>query len=145
MNEAIKEARMGVLNKDGGPFGAIVLKDDKIVGYGHNCVLGHNDPTAHAEVMAIRDACKKLGTYDLTGCRIVTTSEPCPMCLSAIIWSNIKDVEFSTDRVEVASIGFRDNLIYEYLEHKSENILNIKKVDSPECDKLLEEYRNTIY
>ena len=144
--EAIKIARNGINNKEGGPFGAVVVnKDGKIVGYGNNKVLINNDPTAHAEVTAIRDACKNLNTYDLTGCSIYTTSEPCPMCLSAIIWSNIKDVYFSTDRKEVTSIGFRDDYIYNYLEGKNKDVLNIKKIDNIDCKKLLNDYQNTIY
>ena len=144
--EAIKIARNGINNKEGGPFGAVVVnKDGKIVGYGNNKVLINNDPTAHAEVTAIRDACKNLNTYDLTGCSIYTTSEPCPMCLSAIIWSNIKDVYFSTYRKEVTSIGFRDDYIYNYLEGKNKDVLNIKKIDNIDCKKLLNDYQNTIY
>ena len=144
--EAIKAARNGMTNGEGGPFGAVVVdKNGKIVGVGNNKVLISNDPTAHAEVTAIRDACKNLNTYDLTGCIIYTTSEPCPMCLSAIIWANIKDIYFSTDRKEVASIGFRDDYIYNYLEGKKKDVLNIKKIENIDCKKLLNDYQNTIY
>ena len=144
--EAIKVARNGINNQEGGPFGAVVVDSEgKIVGIGNNKVLINNDPTAHAEVTAIRNACKNLNTYDLTGCKIYTTSEPCPMCLSAIIWSNIKDVYFSTDRKEVANIGFRDDYIYNYLEGKNKDVLNIKKIDNLDCQKLLNDYQNTIY
>lgn len=144
--EAIKRARHGVKNKEGGPFGAIVVNQNgKIIGIGNNQVLKNNDPTAHAEVVAIRDACKTINSYDLTGCKIYSTSEPCPMCLSAIIWSNIKEVYFVTDRKEVGNIGFRDDLIYNYLEGKTEDILKVVKLENDECDKLLNEYKNTIY
>ena len=135
----------GVLNKEGGPFGAVIVKNGKIVGIGNNKVLLKNDPTAHAEITAIRDACKNLNTYDLTGCIIYSTSEPCPMCLSAIIWSNIKEVYYATTRLEVARIGFRDNLIYDYLENKNKNVIKIKKIENKDCKELLNNYKNKIY
>lgn len=138
-------ANKGVLNKEGGPFGAVIVKDSKIVGVGNNKVLLKNDPTAHAEVTAIRDACKNLNTYDLTGCVIYSTSEPCPMCLSAIIWSNIKEVYYVTTRLEVAKIGFRDNLIYDYLENKNKNVIKVEKVENVGCKELLDNYKNIIY
>ena len=134
-----------VLNKEGGPFGAVIVKNGKIVGIGNNKVLLKNDPTAHAEITAIRDACKNLNTYDLTGCIIYSTSEPCPMCLSAIIWSNIKEVYYATTRLEVARIGFRDNLIYDYLENKNKNVIKIKKIENKDCKELLNNYKNKIY
>ena len=143
--EAVKLARNGVSLGEGGPFGAVIVKDDEIVGRGNNKVLINNDPTAHAEVTAIRDACKNLNTYDLSGCVLYTTSEPCPMCMSATIWSNIKEVYYVTDRRDVASIGFRDDLIYKYFENGEKDIVNIKKVENSDCDKLLNEYKNTIY
>lgn len=138
-------ASKGVLNEEGGPFGAVIVKNGKIVGIGNNKVLLKNDPTAHAEITAIRDACKNLNTYDLTGCIIYSTSEPCPMCLSAIIWSNIKEVYYATTRLEVARIGFRDNLIYDYLENKNKNVIKIKKIENKDCKELLNNYKNTIY
>lgn len=143
---AIKEANYGVINNEGGPFGAVVVnKNGKIIGVGHNKVLKNNDPTAHAEVMAIRDACKTLNTYDLTDCKIYSTSEPCPMCLSAIIWSNIKEIYYGNDRREVSKIGFRDDLIYNILEGKQKDILTIKKITNQDCQNLLNNYKNTIY
>ena len=143
---AIKEARHGVLNNEGGPFGAVIVnKNGKIIGVGHNKVIKNNDPTAHAEVIAIRDACKTLNTYDLTDCKIYSTSEPCPMCLSAIIWANIKEIYYGTDRLEVSKIGFRDDLIYKFLEGKQKDILTIKKITNQDCQELLNEYKNTIY
>lgn len=146
LKEAINKARIGVKNKEGGPFGAVVVnKDGKIIGLGNNQVLKTNDPTAHAEVVAIRDACKAINSYDLTGCKIYSTSEPCPMCASAIIWANIKEVYFVTDRNEVGNIGFRDDLIYDYLEGKQKDILKLTKLENVECDKLLSDYKNTIY
>ena len=94
MKLAVQEAEYGVNNKEGGPFGAVIIKNDKVVASSHNTVLLDNDPTAHAEVNTIRKACKKLNTYDLSNCILYTTSEPCPMCASAIIWSNIKTVYY---------------------------------------------------
>ena len=144
-NKALEEAKTGVKLGDGGPFGAVIVKDNKIIGLGHNKVLVNHDPTAHAEVTAIRDACKNLNTHDLSGAIIYTTSEPCPMCLSAIIWANIKEVYFATNRKEVGEIGFRDDKIYQYFEENKKDLLNVKHVKIDECDKLLEEYHNTIY
>ncbi len=145
-NEAIKLARNGIKNKEGGPFGAVVVdKLGRIVGLGNNQVIINNDSTAHAEVVAIRDACRTLNTYDLTGCVVYTTSEPCPMCLSAIIWSNIKEVYYGTNRKEVAQIGFRDDLIYNYLEKKQKDVIKVEKVENLDCKKLLNEYKHTIY
>ena len=143
--KAIELARVGVKNKEGGPFGAVVVKDGQIIGFGNNKVLKENDPTSHAEIVAIRDACKRINIYNLEGAKIYSTSEPCPMCLSAIIWANIKDVYFVTTREEVGSIGFRDDLIYNYLEGKKKDILNLQKVENFECEKLLLDYKNTIY
>ena len=143
--KAIELARVGVKNKEGGPFGAVVVKDGQIIGFGNNKVLKENDPTSHAEIVAIRDACKRINSYNLEGAKIYSTSEPCPMCLSAIIWANIKEVYFVTTREEVGSIGFRDDLIYNYLEGKKKDIPNLQKVENFECEKLLLNYKNTIY
>ena len=142
-NKAIDAARNGVKNNEGGPFGAVVIdKNNKIVGIGNNRVLCDHDPTAHAEVVAIRNACKNLKTHDLTGCKIIATSEPCPMCLSSIIWSNIKEVYFGNTRVETSSIGFRDDLIYKYLEGKEKDIIKVYHVDNTKCIDLIKEYKN---
>ena len=145
LEKAIELARNGVENKEGGPFGAVILKNGKIVGVGNNKVLLNNDPTAHAEVIAIRDACKNLGTYDLSNCIIYSTSEPCPMCISSIIWANIKEVYYGTTRSDVDKIGFRDELIYDYFEHKKTDIIKIRYIENKECKDLLNEYKNTIY
>ncbi len=144
-DKAIELAKLGIKNLEGGPFGAVVVKDNKIIGYGNNKVLKEKDPTAHAEIMAIREACKKLNTHDLTGCVIYSTSEPCPMCLSAIIWSNIKEVYYVTNRKEVAEMGFRDDMIYNYLENKGKDILEIHRIEYKKCQELLESYDHKIY
>ena len=115
MKIAVDLAADNLVTNVGGPFGAVVVKDGTIVGMGSNHVLANNDPTAHAEIMAIRDACKALGTHDLTGCEIYTSCYPCPMCLSAIIWSNITKVFYGNTKEDAADIGFRDDMIYNYL------------------------------
>lgn len=113
MQEAIALSAKGIQNNEGGPFGCVVVKDDKIVGRGNNSVTSLNDPTAHAEVMAIREACKNLDTFQLTDCEIYTSCEPCPMCLGAIYWARPKVVYFANTRTDAANIGFDDSFIYE--------------------------------
>ena len=108
MQVAIEEALDGISNGDGGPFGSAIVKDGVIVGQGHNRVLKDNDPTCHGEVAAIRDACANLGTYDLSGCVIYTTGEPCPMCLFACKWANLETVYYGCTIDDNALIGFRD-------------------------------------
>ena len=112
MREAIRQSREGMERNEGGPFGAIVVKDGKIVGRGNNRVLSSNDPTAHAEVVAIRDACQNLGSFQLDNCDIYTSCEPCPMCLGAIYWARPEKVYFGCTREDAASIGFDDDFIY---------------------------------
>ena len=135
MKIAIDEARTGITAGHGGPFGCVVVKDGKVVGSGHNEVIKQNDPTCHGEVMAIRDACKNLGTYDLSGCELYTTAEPCPMCRGAIMWSNIRKVYFGCNIADTDSIGFRDKVFYESDEDISEEL------DRKECLEVFEEYR----
>ncbi len=113
MHEAINLARKGIENNDGGPFGCIIVKDDKIIGKGNNKVTSTNDPTAHAEVVAIRDACKTLDTFQLDGCEVYTSCEPCPMCLGAIYWARPKVIYFANNRQDAADIGFDDSMIYD--------------------------------
>ncbi len=112
MMEAIALSRKGSQAGEGGPFGCIVVKGDEIVGRGNNKVLLTNDPTAHAEVIAIRDACKNLGTFQLDDCEIYTTCEPCPMCLGAIYWARPKRIYYANNREDAAHIGFDDSMIY---------------------------------
>ncbi len=113
MQEAIDLSKQGMANNEGGPFGCVIVKGDEIVGRGNNKVSSANDPTAHAEVTAIRDACKNLGTFQLTGCEIYTSCEPCPMCLGAIYWARPKLVYYANNRQDAADIGFDDSMIYE--------------------------------
>lgn len=115
MQAAVDLARDGMNKGMGGPFGCIIVKDDAIVGRGCNSVTSSNDPTAHAEVVAIRDACKNLQTFQLTGCEIYTSCEPCPMCMGAIYWARPKKVYFGATRNDAAAVGFDDSMIYQEL------------------------------
>jgi tRNA(Arg) A34 adenosine deaminase TadA len=113
--EAIALSKQGMVNNQGGPFGCVIVKGNEIIGRGWNQVTSTNDPTAHAEVVAIRDACKTLGTYQLNECEIYTSCEPCPMCMGAIYWARPKKVYYANTRVDAANIGFDDSMIYEEL------------------------------
>lgn len=113
MKEAVVLSRQAMDNGEGGPFGCIIVKENKIIGRGNNKVLLLNDPTAHAEIGAIRDACSHLGTFQLTDCEIYTSCEPCPMCLGAIYWARPKIVYFANTRKDAAAIGFDDSMIYD--------------------------------
>jgi len=115
LQDAVDLSREHMQNGDGGPFGCVIVKDGKVVGRGWNGVLSGNDPTAHAEVMAIRDACKNLGTFQLTGCDLYTSCEPCPMCLGAIYWARPDRVFYANNKTDAANIGFDDSFIYEEL------------------------------
>ena len=121
MKKAKDLAEKNLKTKAGGPFGACIVKDGKIIGKGSNHVLKNNDPIAHAEVMAIRAACKKIKSYDLSGCELYTSCYPCPMCLSATIWANIKKVYYGNTKEDAAQIGFRDDFIYDYIKNLSED------------------------
>ncbi|HEY0176488.1 MAG TPA: nucleoside deaminase [Pedobacter sp.] len=116
MRMAIELSEKNVLESLGGPFGAVVVKDGKIIAKSGNKVTNSNDPTAHAEVSAIRLACKKLKTFELSGCVIYTSCEPCPMCLSAIYWARIDIVYYANTKADAGAIGFDDKFIYEELE-----------------------------
>ncbi len=149
MNEYMKIAKdlsdENLKTNAGGPFGACIVKDGKIIGKGLNHVLAHNDPTAHAEVMAIRDACKNINSYDLSGAELYTSCYPCPMCLSAIIWSNIKKVYYGNTKEDAASIGFRDDFIYDFIKDLTNNsndssTLKLKSMDREETIKTFKEF-----
>jgi len=149
MEIAKNAAENGMNLNEGGPFGAVITdKEGNIIATGNNQVLKNNDPTAHAEVTAIRNACKKLNTYDLSNYILYTSCEPCPMCLSAIIWSNIKEIYYACTREDAANIGFRDDLIYEYLKGNNTDLITLKQIDRDECIDVFEKYQNenkTIY
>ena len=137
-NELAKE---NLITNAGGPFGACVVKDGVVIGKGSNNVLKNNDPTAHAEVIAIREACQTLNTYDLTGSVMYATCYPCPMCLSAIIWSNIKVVYYGNTKEEAGKIGFRDDFIYDYIKNQNKKeILDLKQIDSEVTIKAFKEF-----
>ena len=106
------------VNSGGGPFGAVIARNGEIVAEGSNNVTSHHDPTAHAEVSAIREACRKLETFDLSGCDIYTSCEPCPMCLGAIYWAHIDKIYYANDRRDAADIGFDDDFIYQEIALK---------------------------
>ena len=143
MKLGIDKARETMVKDYGGPFGAVVVKDNKVIAVASNTTLKDNDPTAHAEINAIREACKKLNTYDLSKCILYTSCEPCPMCLSAIIWANIKTVYYGCTKEDAGEIGFRDDIIYDYLKGKNTKLINLKQLDRQECIKTMEEYKNT--
>ena len=137
-----RKAHRTMRNKIGGPFGAVIVKDNEIVAISSNTVLRDNDPTAHAEINAIREACKELGTYDLSDCVLYATGEPCPMCLSAIIWANISKVYYMNPASEAAKIGFRDTHIYEFIrsDMKDKDILDIKQLNIENGTDLYKDY-----
>ncbi|MBP5262175.1 MAG: nucleoside deaminase [Clostridiales bacterium] len=142
MQLAIDEARKTMRQDIGGPFGAAVVKDGEVISVSSNHVIANNDPTAHAEVMAIRQACGKLGTYDLTGCEIFATGFPCPMCLSAIVWANIRKVSVCGLPEDAEKIGFRDDSIYRFINGgmTDKDTLEIVNLDRKPAQDLYDEY-----
>ena len=136
MARAIELARIGVAENAGGPFGCVVVKDSQIVGEGNNRVTSSNDPTAHAEVIAIRSACEALGSFQLDGCTIYTSCEPCPMCLGAIYWARPKKVFYACTRTDAGEIGFDDDFIYKELEKANNEremaLINIMRTEAME-------------
>ncbi len=120
LREAIRLSKEKMEAGEGGPFGAVIVKDGEIVGRGWNRVTSANDPTAHAEIMAIRKACAALETYSLAGCEIYASCEPCPMCLSAIYWARLDILFFAASRTDAAQAGFDDALLYEEVSKKRE-------------------------
>ena len=133
MKFGIDEARKTMNENKGGPFGAVITdKEGNIISVASNRVLELHDATAHAEVMAIRKAGEKLGTHDLSGCILYATGYPCPMCLSAIIWANIKKVYYGTNLKDAEDIGFRDDFIYNYINNKDKDILDLVELNHEE-------------
>jgi guanine deaminase len=138
---ACNEAEEGMLARDGGPFGAVVVKNGQIIGKGHNQVLSSNDSTAHAEITAIREAERIEGTYDLSGCEIYTTCYPCPMCLGAIMWARISKVHYACTSSEAAAIGFDDQAIYKaFLTPESNQYLTMQRHDLPQTRLLFQKW-----
>lgn len=130
---AAKEALENVGTQIGGPFGTVIIKNDQLIAQARNRVLQSHDPTAHGEITAIRQACQRLGTHDLSGCELYTNAYPCPMCLGAIIWSNIKTVYYGNTAQDAAAIGFRDDFIYQFVKGGCQDtaVLNLTQHDRP--------------
>ncbi len=142
MELAKQNAEKGVERGEGGPFGAVIVdKQGNIVSNGNNQVIKNSDPTAHAEIVAIREACEKLHTYDLSDYILYISCEPCPMCLSAIIWANIKEIYYACTRKDAGEIGFRDDMIYEYLKGNNPDMIHLNKIDREECLELFKKYK----
>lgn len=142
MKLAIKEAKQGIKEGHGGPFGAVIVRDGVVIGQGHNHVVANNDPTCHGEIDAIRNACKNINSFDLSGCDIYTTGEPCPMCLSAILWSNINNIYYACTIKDNDDIGFRDDIFYKKLDISTEKMKDhIICVDRAEGLKLFNKYK----
>ncbi len=139
---AVEEAREGIRAGHGGPFGSVIVKGGKIVSQGHNLVLKDNDSTAHGEIVAIRRAEQTLGTYDLSGCELYTTGEPCPMCLAACKWANIDRVFYGCNIKDNAGIGFRDQMLDEMLGKREAFADYLEETDRDICLELFEEYRS---
>ena len=140
MDEALKEAYEGIEKKHGGPFASVIVKDGKIIGRGHNKVLLNHDPTCHGEIEAIRDACKKTGSHDLSGAELYTTAEPCPMCLGAILWANISKVYYGCTIEDTDKIGFRDDKFYKIFSDRQSIT---REFEREKCLKLFEDYEKT--
>ena len=142
MRLAVEEGARGSGCADGGPFGAVIVDaEGNLLAAAHNRVLVDHDPTAHAEVTAIREACKRLGTHDLSGCTLFSSCEPCPMCLSAVIWANIKLLYFGGTREDAAKIGFRDQAIYDYLAGDDKLGLQVVALSPDDCRELFAAYQ----
>lgn len=145
MIEAIALSEHAVAQNEGGPFGCIVVKNDKIVGRGNNRVISTNDPTAHAEMVAIRDACKNMGTFQLEDCEIYASCEPCPMCLGAIYWARPKVVYYANSREDASVAGFDDSLIYEELNKPmTERKIPFILLDLKEAPRAFDNWKNKV-
>ncbi|RYZ29231.1 MAG: nucleoside deaminase [Chitinophagaceae bacterium] len=142
MQEAIALSKKAIDAGEGGPFGCVIVKGDEIVGRGNNKVTSTNDPTAHAEVVAIRDACKNLNTFQLDDCEVYTSCEPCPMCLGAIYWARPKTIYFANNRQDAAAIGFDDSLIYDEMNAPMEQRkITILSFGRDQAIKVFEEWK----
>ena len=133
MKRANELAKYSMDNNKGGCFGSVIVKDNVIVGEGYNTVISDNDPTCHGEINAIKNACKNLNTFDLSGCELYTSAYPCPMCLGAIMWANIKTVYYGATEQDTGSLGFRDDFMYAWINNRSEDVLKLIEMDRKEC------------
>jgi len=141
MQEAIRLSIDMMRSAKGGPFGAVIIKNGEIIARGFNQVTSHNDPTAHAEVVAIREACKVLNTFQLTGCEIYTSCEPCPMCLGAIYWARPDKMYYANTKTDAANIGFDDDFIYKEIALPlSERNLKTEQIGRADALKAFEEW-----
>jgi tRNA(Arg) A34 adenosine deaminase TadA len=141
MRRAIELSRLGMQRRDGGPFGAVIVRAGEIVGEGWNRVVATNDPTAHGEILAIRDACRRLNTFILAECDLYTSSEPCPMCLSAVYWSRIARIYYGNSVADAAAIGFDDTLIQEQLQKPpTVRLIPAKRLMADEAIEVFREY-----
>lgn len=143
IEEAVKEASTGAVEGHGGPFGAVIVSDGKIIAKAHNEVFRSKDPIAHAEIVAIREACSKLGRIDLSDCEIYSSCEPCPMCLSAIHWARIKALYYGCTRDDAAAIGFDDKLLYDILEGKAKPLFRKKNIGRDACLKVFKVWQKS--
>ena len=139
MKIALDEAYKGIRSGDGGPFGAVIVKDGEVIAVGHNEVIKQGDATCHGEIMTIKAASKRLGTHDLSGCEIYTTGEPCPMCLGAIMWANIDKVYYGCNIHDTDIIGFRDEKFYERAKDPHASGF-VEELDRETCLELYREY-----
>ncbi len=143
MKRACELASRAVTEGAGGPFGAVVVKESKIVGEGYNRVTSMNDPTAHAEILAIRDACKNLNSFQLSGCEIYSSCEPCPMCMGAIYWARPDRLYFSASRYDAAQAGFDDEFIYgELALPEQKRSIPVIRVPCPDSDEAFSFWKN---
>ena len=142
LERAIELSREGMKGGKGGPFGCVIVQGDEIVGEGCNQVTSSNDPTAHAEVVAIRDACKKLKTYQLEGCEVYTSCEPCPMCLGAIYWARPKRVVYANTKDDAAAIQFDDDFIYkEIAAPMNDRKISFVHAPHPNAQKVFQDWK----
>lgn len=143
MKIAIQEASDGIRRGDGGPFGAVIVRDGKILGRGHNSVLSNSDPTAHAEIIAIRNACQQLKDHHLTGATIYTNFEPCPMCLAAIYWADIRKLYYCANRITAEKAGFMDNWLYKEIGLSIDRReIEFNSMKHGDMNKLMDEWDN---
>ncbi len=140
MKKAVAQAYLGMRKNRGGPFGAVIVRDGEIIAWAHNLVLKIHDPTAHAEIVAIRRAAAKLKKFDLSDCEIYSTAEPCPMCLAAIFWARIRKVYYGCTRKDAEKIGFRDKRLYDLMKKRKPGIVEKVKLERRECLKPFQEW-----
>jgi guanine deaminase len=141
MQIAVDLARQGMQNGEGGPFGCVIVRNDEIIGSGCNSVIAYNDPTAHAEIVAIRNACSALKNFQLTDCELYTSCEPCPMCLGAIYWARPSVIYFANTHKDATAIGFDDSFIYDELKKPiGQRSIRTVQLETPDALKLFEEW-----